>query len=79
MTIEQTIEINQDHLIELRLPFELPIGRAKMAMTITPEIKTSPIKKKGAFGCFQDFADPSKIPDEKGAWERAILEKYAKN
>ena len=79
MTIEQTIEISQDRCLEIKLPFELPIGRAKMAITIIPEIKTSPIEKKGAFGCLHDFADPSKIPDEKGTWERAVLEKYEKN
>jgi hypothetical protein len=79
MTIEQTIEINQDRLLELKLPFELPIGRAKIALTIIPEINTPSTGKKGAFGCLHDFADPSKISNEKGAWERAILDKYAKN
>ena len=79
MTIEQTIEINQDRFLKLRLPFELPIGRARMAMTITPEIKVSPIERNSAFGCLHDFANPSKIPEEKGTWKRAVLEKYAKN
>ncbi|MCL2026675.1 MAG: hypothetical protein FWG92_07730 [Leptospirales bacterium] len=79
MTIEQTIEINQDRLLKLRLPFDLPIGRARMAVTITPERKTSPVKRNSAFGCLHDFANPSKIPEEKGSWERAVLEKYAKN
>ena len=79
LTIEQTIEISQDRLLELKLPFDLPIGRAKMAMTIVPENLTSPIKRNSAFGCLHDFSDPSKINNEKGAWERAVLEKYAKN
>ena len=79
MTIEQTIEINQDRLLELRLPYALPIGRARMAMTITPEIETFPVDKHSAFGCLHSFANPIKIPDEKGAWERAVLEKYEKN
>ena len=79
MTIEQTIEIKQDRLLELRLPLELPIGRAKMAMTIIPETLSSPIEGKSAFGCLHDFADPLKIHDEKGAWERSVSEKYAKN
>ena len=79
MTIEQTIEINQDRLLKLRLPLELPTGRAKIALTITPETKTHPIEKNSAFGCLHDFADPLKINDEKGAWEKAVLEKYAKN
>ena len=79
MTIEQTIEINQDRLLRLKLPLELPTGRAKIALTITPEIKNHPIEKKGAFCCLHDFADPLKINDEKGVWEKAVLEKYAKN
>jgi hypothetical protein len=32
-----------------------------------------------AFGCLKKYADPSKIAGEKGAWERAVIEKYAKN
>ena len=79
MTIEQTIEINQDRLLKLRLPLDLPTGRAKMALTIIPETVTSPSERNSAFGCLHDFADSSKINHEKGAWERAVLEKYAKN
>jgi hypothetical protein len=32
-----------------------------------------------AFGCLKKYADPSKIAGEKGAWERAAIEKYAEN
>ena len=39
MTIEQTIEILPDHRLELALPVELPIGRARVELTITPEWK----------------------------------------
>ena len=79
MTIEQTIEISEDRRLELKLPHELPIGRARIALTIIPEIIFIPIEGKSAFGCLQQFADPSKISGEKGAWERAVTEKYAKN
>ena len=79
MIIERTIEINQDRLLSLKLPFALPIGRARMALTIIPEKLVPSVEKNSAFGCMHDFADPSKIADEKGAWERAVLEKYAKN
>ena len=79
MTIEQTIEISQDRLLELKLPFDLPVGRAKMAMTIVPEIRTPTVARNSAFGCLHDFADPLKIDNEKGAWEKAVLENYAKN
>ncbi|GHU86603.1 hypothetical protein FACS189476_00010 [Spirochaetia bacterium] len=32
-----------------------------------------------AFGCLKKYADPAKIAGEKGAWQRAVIEKYAKN
>ena len=79
MTIEQTIDILPNHRLELDLPFELPVGRAKVALTIIPEKKEISSEGKTAFGCLHRFADPSKISDEKGAWERAVLEEYAKN
>ena len=34
-------------------------------------------KKLHAFGIAHKYADPSKIPLEEGAWERAVEEKYA--
>ena len=37
MTIEQTIDITEDHYLHLALPFELPVGRAKVELTVTPE------------------------------------------
>ena len=79
MTIEQTIEINDDRRIELELPFELPIGKARMALTIIPEVRFFSADGKSAFGCLNHYADPSKISGEKGAWERSVMDKYAKN
>jgi len=32
-------------------------------------------KKKSAFGCLSEYADASKIPLEKGAWEREVAKK----
>ena len=78
MTIEQTISILPNHRLEMDLPFELPIGRARVELTIIPEKKeNSPVEGRTAFGCLHHYANPSKIPGEKGAWERAVLEKYA--
>jgi len=37
MTIEQTIEIPADRRITLDLPPELPTGRAKVELIVTPE------------------------------------------
>jgi hypothetical protein len=79
MTIEQTIEILPDHRLELVLPIELPVGKAKVELTITPEMKETTARRESAFGCLHRFANPSKIPGEEGAWVRAVQEKYAKN
>jgi hypothetical protein len=50
MTIEQTIEIPASHRIFLDLPRELPIGKAKVEFTITPQ--TIPEnRRKNVFGC----------------------------
>ena len=57
----------------LDLPFELPVGWAKVELTVTPEKKESVSDTKSAFGCLQQFADPVKIPEEKGAWMQAVV------
>ena len=79
MIIEQTIEILPNRRLEMDLPLELPTGRARLELRITP-VKQGPfIEKKTAFGCLNRFANPEKISGEKGAWERAVLNKHAKN
>jgi hypothetical protein len=35
MTIEQTVEIPPDHRIYIDVPFQIPAGKAKVALTIT--------------------------------------------
>jgi len=80
MTIEQTIEILPSRRLILDLPLELPVGMAKMEITSIPDDKQElHTEGKTAFGCFRNFANPSKISGEKGAWARAVLENYAKN
>jgi len=79
MIIEQTIEIPPNHRLVLDLPFELPAGRARVELTVTPEKSRTAADGKSAFGCLHRFADPAKIPDEEGAWSQAVLKKYAKN
>jgi len=37
MTFEQTVEIPASHQITLEVPPELPTGKAKVELTITPE------------------------------------------
>ena len=77
MIIEQAIDILPDHRFKLDLPYELPVGRARVELTIISVRKENPVKGKAAFGCLHRYADSSKIPGEKGTWERAVLEKYA--
>ena len=79
MHIEQTIEIQANRRLELDLPIDLPLGRAKIAMTIIPENRELSAKGETAFGCLHSFANPSKIPQEKGAWERAVVKNYAES
>ena len=79
MVIEQTIEILPNRRLELDLPSELPLGRARVELTITPETRETPAGGGSAFGCLHHFANPSKIPGEKGSWARAVLKKYAEN
>jgi hypothetical protein len=37
MTIEQTIEIPENHRLFFDIPRNIPSGRAKVALTVTPE------------------------------------------
>ena len=74
--MEQTIEIPPNRRLVLDLPFEWPTGAE---LTVIPEKKKNNHKGESVFGCLHRFADPAKIPGEKGAWERAVIDKYAKN
>ena len=79
MTIEQTIDIQPNHRLIFDLPFELPIGKAKVKLTVIPENKNTSTKKISTFGCLSSFAVPTKMSGEKNAWTQAVLEKYANN
>jgi hypothetical protein len=37
LIIEQTVDITEDHYLHLALPLELPVGRAKVEVIVTPE------------------------------------------
>jgi hypothetical protein len=49
----------------MRVGFSAPIGDS-----------TKPVKHS-AFGRLKAYANPSLIPEEKGAWEKAAAEKHA--
>jgi hypothetical protein len=46
MTIEQTVEIQSDRRLVLDLPPELPVGRARVAVTVTPERNETPEERR---------------------------------
>jgi hypothetical protein len=41
MTIEQTVDIPADHYVRLALPLELPVGRARVKLTVISESETA--------------------------------------
>ena len=45
--IEQTVTISDDHRIFLDLPHELPIGKAKVELTLTPLADVPQTEKNG--------------------------------
>ena len=54
----------------------------KTASLNTPSLDSGSVDsikpvKHSAFGRLKAYANPSLIPEEKGAWERATAEKYA--
>jgi len=47
MTIEQTIEVPANRRISFDLPFELPVGKTKVELTLTPLTSTQQTGGKG--------------------------------
>ena len=58
------------------LPESMRIGR--LEIIVMPLIDESKPKesKKSMKGFLKDFADPSLVMKEKGAWERSVIDKY---
>ena len=79
MTLEQTVEIPPNRRLVFDLPSEMPVGKARVELTITPEKTESAVSSESAFGCLHWFADPARIPGEKEAWAQAVLDKHAKD
>jgi len=76
MDYVQTIESDK-----LSAIFELArslLGR-KVAVIIRPIPEVDTSLQGSAFGCLRKYANTSLIPEENGAWERAVKEKYATN
>ena len=79
MTIERTVTIPADRRVffEFLASGEIPPGPAKIEVTVTPAVDTGKPVTHNAFGRLSAYADPSRRPEEKGAWEAAAMEKYA--
>jgi len=62
---------------------ELPLSlrNIKVEIIVLPaqdKAANAPVSKRGsAFGCLKKYANPALIEQEKGAWERAVSERYA--
>jgi len=62
--------------------FNLPVslrGRTVevIILPVSPaEVKKSGNNQKSSFGALKEYANPKLIPEEAGAWERAVTEKY---
>jgi len=79
MIIEQTIDIQPNHKLVFDLPFELPLGKAKVKLTVIPENNKNSTERKStktvsAFGSLSQFADPSKISGEGNVWRIIVLD-----
>jgi hypothetical protein len=52
--------------------------RKELSSAAEYDIPRTP-EKTSAFGCLHRFANPAKMAEERGAWERAVVEKYEEN
>ena len=72
--------IDSDTLLNIfNLPASLRNRKVEVIVKPAQTESPSPAVKKSAFGCLRRFANPANIAGEKGAWERAAIENYAKN
>ena len=70
--------VDSDKLVNI---FDLPhaLRGRKVEVIILPvrEMQKPDIRHGSAFGCLRKYADPSLISKERGAWEEAVVNKYA--
>jgi len=57
LTIEQTVTISADHRVFLDLPPELPIGRAKAELTLTPLADIPQMEDRGKIRLTKSMID----------------------
>ena len=57
---------------------EIPRGReVEVIVQPVPEEPKDRPKRKSMMGCLHEYANPALREQEKGAWERAAVEKYS--
>jgi len=54
----------------------LPVDKLRVGFSAPLGVPARPVKHS-AFGRLKAYANPSLIPEEKGAWEKAAAEKHA--
>ena len=76
--IRQTVE--SDKLSGL-LELPLSLRNTKVEIIVLPaqdKVVNVPVVKRGsAFGCLKKYANPALIEQEKDAWKRVVVERYA--
>lgn len=70
--------IDSDKLAKIfDLPFNLRGRKVEVIILPTREEEAPAVRSGTAFGCLRKYANPSLIEQENGAWERAVMNKYA--
>ena len=64
---------------KITLDRDVSVKNARITVIFMEERSSVPKKSLKSKGMFNHCADISKIEGEKGAWERAVVEKYAKD
>ena len=63
----------------ITLDRDVPVKNARVTVIFAEETIDTKKPSRSLKGIFNHVADVTKIPGEKGAWERAVVENYAKD
>ena len=70
--------MDSDKLASLfNLPASLKSRMVEVIILPVLERQKPNVKKGSAFGCLRRYANPMLISKEDGAWEQAVIDKYA--
>ena len=69
--LRQTLDSND--LVNLfKIPAQMRNKKVEVRITLLEEKQ----KKSSAFGCLHQFANPTLLSQERGAWEQTVYEKH---